>query len=327
MSTRLHYSFGRIDSILADGQCDLGRKVLAVIFHADPDFSIRTLNGLVKNDKVSERWRSRLRILLSGLLLTQGELASAKQQISLVSPKLEAAQPDQWRPFYSSTGNYLSQLYKQITDLPLATAGDRINTAVVGDSHVLGIAAASSKVLEKIYLPTVTLRLLSSPQDNALKVAMKNAANLTYRLDRVVFSVGEIDSRGFASLINKDPSFWQSEKPRWKGAVSAAYGFLGAMRHPLQQYQVIIPPMPSQRIVASAFGHADNANEKRNLLLTAVDELRQICRQEASGHGLDCIEYDESIWSVDRVCMESKLIDHAHFMPDVYQNLVEKILQ
>lgn len=328
MSSQLAYALGRLDQALADKNADFARKLLAIVFHADPDFSIRSLAGLTKNEKLSLRWRSRVHILLSALLLTRGDLAAATNQIRQVSFKQEMDQPDQWQPFYTSTANYLVQLYRQIETLPTANAGERISSAILGDSHVLGMAAVSAKSVEKIYLPTVTFRLLASPQDNALKVAFRNAAALTYRLDALAFSVGEIDSRGFVQLIQKDHDFWKKRKKNWRDTVSAAYSFIGSLRHPLQDYVVIIPPMPSEKIVNSVFRGDDQLRSLRQqLVFTAVEELREICRQEAKAHKLKSIEYGDGVLSADGFCGSGKLLDHAHFTPDVYRDLVYSFTQ
>jgi hypothetical protein len=322
VSSQLTYALGRLDQTLADKNADFSRKLLAIIFHADPDFSIRSLAGLTKNEKLSIRWRSRVHILLSALLLTKGDLAAATSQIRQVSFKQEMDQPDQWQPFYTSTGNYLVQLYRLIETLPTANPGARIDSAILGDSHVLGMAAVSAKSIEKIYLPTVTFRLLASPQDNALKVAFRNAAALTYRLDALAFSVGEIDSRGFVQFIKKDNDFWNKRKDHWRDTVAAAYSFIGSLRHPLQEYVVIIPPMPSEKIVNAAFTNEEYGQAQRQLVLKAVEELRDICRHEAQAQRLKSIEYSEDILSADGLCQTEKLLDHAHFTPDIYSSLV-----
>jgi hypothetical protein len=326
MSSQLAYAQGRLNAVLTDKNGELARKLLAMIFYADPEFSIRTLAELAKNEQISSKWRSRIGILLSALILTRGELALAKQQLRTTSLSLEAQHPDQWRAFYSSTGNYLGQLFQRVESLPLAHEGDTIQAAIVGDSHVIGVAASSSKTLEKIYLPTVTFRLLASPQDNALRVAFRNAAALTYRLERVVFSVGEIDSRSFASLIAKDEGYWQRRKDAWRSTVRLAYAFISTLRHPLQTYQVIIPPMPSEKIAKSVMSESEESLSRQQLLV-AVAELRDICRQEANLHGLGTIDYDQAILSADGFCKSENLIDHAHFMPEVYGKLAEAIVQ
>ena len=169
-----------------------------------------------------------------------------------------------------------------------------------------------------IYIPGFRYSLISSPQDNLKKVAIRNAFASSYEYDQVILSIGEIDTRSLLiDLFNNNKYTIKNSINYFKNIYADSINYFIKYLSRNQELKIIIPPPPIKIIK-----NFENKEKLKQILLfhnNVIDELRNNLLK----NNIKSLEYPLNVTSLDGYVDDSKLIDHAHFHQDIYMELLD----
>jgi hypothetical protein len=322
---RLWYQSGQFDRCIDDVNTDFGKRIFAVLYQYDPVYIVTKLAHMKKQPGVPRHWEERLKIMLTVAYLVNNNVKQAAETFNTIDGKVILSKIDQWDALYQSTYRFL---YMVLTsdDLLRERPASAPKVAVIGDSHTIGISGIAGAGLMRYYVPALVIRGLSNPSVNNFKQAVLNAVTMAYQAERVVFSIGEIDSRGFCSKLAGDGAYWEKMGSRWLSAVDASYEYIASLRNPMQEFGVFVPPPPSQNVVSGVVAKSERGAVLTELCVSATDEFRRQCRELAAKHGLAAYDYPSSMITEEGLTSSDSLLDHAHFKLHVYKELIDQIM-
>jgi len=323
---RLWYQSGQFERCIDDRECDFGKRIFSILYQQDAPFTLNKLTAMKKLPGVPRIWDERVKVMLAVTYLVNNQIKDVADTFNTIDGKVLTTAKDTWAPFYNSTYRFLYLLLTS-DELLKVRAPKTAAACVIGDSHTIGLSGAVGFELQRLYVPAVVVRGLSNPSNNNFKQAITNAVTMAYAADRVYFSIGEIDSRGFVAKLAQDSGYWETMEPRWRAAIDSTYAFLSSLQNPMQEFGVIVPPPPSENIVTS---HADKVADSAAFIsecVSVTEAFRDLCREAAQRHKLSVIEYSASILTDDGLNSKDALLDHAHFKPSVYAKLAQAMVK
>ena len=190
---------------------------------------------------------------------------------------------------------------------------------IIGDSHLFGMIPGliNNSDYLFVYIPGLRYSLLSSPQDNLKKTAIRNALAIMYEMDNIIISIGEIDTRSFLIDAFNDREYSKKNSISYfKNIFSDSLNYIQKNISHNQELFIIIPPPPFKII-----NNIENKSKLNQIIKSYLDiiiELKNILILKK----IKFIEYPSNIIDADGFVDQNYLIDHAHFNQDIYMKLL-----
>jgi hypothetical protein len=186
-------------------------------------------------------------------------------------------------------------------------------TTIIGDSHLLGInASLGDQAGQNFYLPGLRLSLLSSNIENMKIVGFRNAIAASYSKENLIISVGEIDFRSLPAKLQKAADR-QVVTKHMELFIEYAFKKIKKLVGVHQEILLIAPPPPND--LGNAFDDRDGIQE---------NYMRLVDYFVTQAHTFDfkVIQYSGVVDTCGWM-EKSNLVDHAHFKPIRYLNLIK----
>ena len=279
---------------------------------ADGADVVQYLNGLLRN--ASDREANSIKILQATIYFVN--LGDRRRAVNILKTlgKITLQELD---PFVGSLIlNLYTMLFKYLAVKEYTTDANTFDQtldgrlAVVGDSHTLGLASGSRSLWTRgYYLPGLRLSHLSSPTGNLKIVGLQNALALSYDCESIIISVGEIDTRMTFKKAEQEPDLLPELVTKLNVNISPAMERINSASAPSQRIKLIVPPSPNIKVT-------DLTSQEK--IQEAYGLFKRSFIGECTKYGFSAIEYG-SVYEDNK---NEYLLDHAHFVPEVYYDLV-----
>jgi hypothetical protein len=315
------FQFGKISEILNNPSYLDSMKMFASLSTCDNSGIINYSNKLRENKLINEQCLTKILILTAATSLISKKRNQCVEILnSLGVPSIENVKGWQQSFFYSTW----QLLCLQLRENPniYEYFGDFINNdtkIIIGDSHIFGIIPGliSNLNYNFNYIPGLRYSLISSPQDNLKKVAIRNALASSYEYDQVILSIGEIDTRSLLiDSFNNNNYTIKNSIIYFKNIYADSITYFKKYLSCNQELKIIIPPPPIK--IIKNFEDKEKLNQILLFHNKVIYELKNILLI----NNIKFLEYPLSITSLDGYVDDNNLIDHAHFHQDIYMELL-----
>lgn len=321
MAFNTDFESGDLASIVANPRHPPEMKVFASISSGDAVGVADYASGYLKDPNVSQVSKLKIRILLAAILLTLKERTSCVRLLNtLGEPNISRLEG--WIPYYFLSLWRLLVLQLKVKPLeiePKSTFTEKQNVVLIGDSHLIGMMAAigTKGNFSYYYVPGLRYSYLSSPQMNLKKLGVSNAFLRTYDCDKIIVSVGEIDTRSVYSASTESSRDDYKYSPRYfETLVQKCVEFLKSLLAPHQTLTLVLPPPPSQSIISNL------QSDHKHLIIERMIVLNQVIFNKITELGVGVLEYPSGVKAEGYCSSQSSLVDHAHFQPAIYAELL-----
>lgn len=321
------FIFGKIPEIINNPSYSESMKLFASLSTCDNSGILKYSQILRDNQKINEQCLFKILIFTAAINLVSKNRNTCVEILNkLGAPSFEKVRGWQQSFFYSTWQLLLLQLkalpniYKSFDDLNI-----KDKKIIIGDSHIFGMIPGLINNLNYSfnYIPGLRYSLVSSPQDNLKKVAIRNAMANSYEFDQVIFSIGEIDTRSYLiEAFNQNHYSHKYTLEYFKNIFQDSVNYINRLLSRNQYLCIIIPPPPFK---------IDKERENNNDLPLILNNYSAIINELLiilEKNKVKYIEYPKNIVDEDGFVLNTCLIDHAHFHQDIYMELLgfEKLL-
>ena len=206
MLENLHFARGDIDKLIISRDVSPLVKVFASISAANFQ-DIKTVIQEQLSKDIADSDETKIKLLAAVVYLVNSDnrdyafdlvKSLGRQNRKRVSGFLDTLCLSLW--------NLLINYSEVETSRGFFKEGQKLDIAVIGDSHTIGLALGTKNVWKTgHYIPGLRLTLLAAPQDNLKIVGLKNAFALNYDKRFIYLSLGEIDFRVAALNFSTKP--------------------------------------------------------------------------------------------------------------------------
>jgi hypothetical protein len=321
MTFTTDFELGDISSILINKRYTPEMKVFASLSSGDGAGVLDFAAEYLKNSSVSEASKIKIRLIISIIFLSKNDRKNCVTIInSLGEPDLTKL--GGWIPafFYSLWRLIVLQLSVKHHDLaPSLIFPPERKVAIIGDSHLIGMMSALGRLayFSYYYIPGVRYSYLASPQMNLKKIGVSNAILHSYECDEVIFSVGEIDTRDvYCSLQNGNIDGYKYSPEYFQAITLKSIFFIKSLLGIHQKLTIIVPPPPSEVLLANYNKEEVQAIIKRMVSINAA------IKDSITKTEVNLLQYPYANDDGNFLSFKSILIDHAHFKPNIYAELL-----
>lgn len=205
---------------------------------------------------------------------------------------------------------YLNFLNKTPDEKLLRHKRSKSKFSVFGDSHLFGMACDTRHLWSGgAYIPGIRYPLIASPQDNHKKVAIRNAFICNYESEKIIISIGEIDTRLAALSFLENPTRGFKSN-NIEPFIEPAFKFISDLTSAHQEITIVLPPSTFKVEQEEFQSNVDSE------ISHIVNKISKQCRS----FGFKTISYP----NVETILNPSSRIDHAHFQPSIYAELLNR---
>jgi hypothetical protein len=315
------FHLGKIHEILNNPFFSDSIKMFASLSTCDNSGILNYSETLRKNEKIDEKCLIKILIFTAAIYLVSKKRNSCVEILNKLGvPALEKIQGWQQSFFYSTWQLLFLQL-KNAPNVyePTAVLNNKNKKIIIGDSHIFGMVPGIINDLSYNfnYIPGLRYSLISSPQDNLKKVAIRNSLAASYEIDQVIFSIGEIDTRSFLiDLFNNNEYSIKNSINYFINIYTDSIEYIKKYLSHNQELIIIIPPPPFK--IIKNFEDKNILTEIHARHKQIIDELKNILLI----NNVKFFDYPSVIIADDGYVNDDFLIDHAHFHQDIYMNLL-----
>ncbi len=303
---QLNYESGQLGNVLCNDNENVDQVLFALIFLCDSKhFYSYSLNMADRYDK---KWLPRIALIRAAKQFTDRNYESAKTQInSIVENALCMGNMDD---FYVSLFRYL-QILTNISE-DFGNLDFAANSSLIGDSHTISLSKVWNATSSDIYyLPGMTLRGLSFPLKNSYTSALESAIIHSQRKDKVIFSIGEIDSRNIYQYSRKYKDIEGFELAT-KKIINTSLGKIFSYKAPYQKYYIFSLPGFRPSLLP------DLPFEEVEKIESLYHIFRSTFLSDAENIGFNVIDHNDMFETKHN----ENLIDHAHFHPGFFNKIL-----
>ena len=315
------FNLGKIPEILNNPFFSDSMKMFAAISSCDNSGIINYSETLRKGEKIDEQCLIKILIFTAAIFLVAKKRNTCVDILNKLGvPSIDKIKGWQQSFFYSTWQLLFLQL-KKLPNVyePTENVNERSKKIIIGDSHIFGMVPGliNNVNYNFFYIPGLRYSLISSPQDNLKKVAIRNALASSYEVDEVIFSIGEIDTRSFLIDLFDNNEYSKKNSIEYHTKIyTDSINYIKKYLSHNQELIIIIPPPPfkiiknfedESRLIGIHTRHKQIIDELRNILLL---------------NHIKFFDYPSVIISDDGFVNDDFLIDHAHFHQDIYMNLL-----
>lgn len=310
MLENLIFEKGEVEKILINDNIDVVKRCFASLYSGNNlDIEEYLINSLLSIKNQDEIYK--IKILLSlNYLMHQNRKRAVEllNEIGILNANLVKG----WLPEYFLSIWKMLVIYLQIPPIKYDAINvqDNLKFYIIGDSHLIGMAVSPARYFSKFnYIPGLRYSIISSPQNNIKIEGLKNAFLFSYPYQKIIISIGEIDTRLAFNKAKENSSLIDEILENFKIQFNDSLILINKLKLKTQFISLIIPPLPK-----------DHESENINSIKAAVmiGEMLDYIEKGANNHGFSTIKYPDLIKKNQYFNIIDNYIDHAHFKPEVY---------
>lgn len=315
------FQIGNISGILNNPSHSDSMKMFAALSTCDNSGIINYSNLLRSNKLIDPLCEIKILIFAASIsLVAKKRIECVEILNSLGPPSIQKVKGWQQNFFYSTWQLLVLQLQTTPNSyINLNEIENNDKKFIIGDSHIFGMVPGliNESTYSFTYIPGLRYSLVSSPQDNLKKVAVRNALANSYEFDQVIFSIGEIDTRSLLiDLFNNRYYTIKNSIKYFKNIFSDTFDYITKNLSRNQELKIIVPPPPFK--IDKKFNDESKLSLFRDVHAEVINELKNMLQY----YHIKYLEYPKKITSPDGYVADNFLIDHAHFHQDTYMEIL-----
>lgn len=320
-----HILNGDLRKAVESQDLNFGVRLFSLLALGNRNDIYRALKKIIKSNGISEAWANRSLLLAACIALCDRNFILFNENLSKVE-KFKIKTGDAFDGFFINTYYFMSLIdfrSRNFENLKNLVIND---VALIGDSHILVLSQFETSS-ESFYIPGIELKHLADPLNNIWKQGIINALHLSRSKQKIVLSITEIESRLLTSKIAKKSNYWIEKKDRYKDSIDKAFAFIASYVHPLSNNIILLPPKISPHVyrehIASAINSGCNKDFFSSEIIHANQQFRELIYTTLKKYNFIAIDYSQEV--VGDFVPEAILLDHAHFKPQVYSDILSII--